>query len=107
MSASLLIANYESLSALMEQMREAAEHGEWDQLIRIEQQCGELVAAIKPLDAETKLDEATRQHKNQLIQKMLANDAEIRKHTQARMGQLQHLMQSNRQEQRLQQTYGV
>jgi flagellar protein FliT len=107
MSSSQVMANYEALSALTGQMRVAAVRGEWDQLISVEYQRGELVAAMKPLDAEVKLDEAARQHKIQLINKILADDADIRKHTQAWMGQLQLSMQSNRQEQRLLHAYGI
>lgn len=107
MNSSQVIANYELLSALTGQMREAAVHGEWDQLVGIEHQCSQLVAAMKPVDAEVKLDEAERQRKIQLINKILADDAEIRNLTQLWMGQLQLSMQSNRQEQRLLQTYGV
>jgi flagellar protein FliT len=107
MSASQVIANYESLSALTRQMRRAAAHEEWDQLINIEQQRGKLVAAMKPLDAEAKLDEAARQRKNQLITKVLADDAEIRSLAQAWMGQLQLSMQSNLQELRLLKEYGA
>ena len=79
-------------------MREAAVHEEWDRLVSIEQQCSELVDAMKPLDTEAKLDEAERQNKNQLISKILADDVEIRNLTQAWMGQLQLSMKSNRQE---------
>jgi flagellar protein FliT len=107
MSASQVIANYESLLTLTRQMREAAVQGDWDALIGIEQRRGELVAAIKPLDAQVQLDEATRQAKNQLIHKILADEAEIRHHTQTWMTELQNLLQSNRQEQRLHQAYGV
>jgi flagellar protein FliT len=80
---------------------------EWDCLISIEHQRGELVATMKPFDAEVMLDEAARQHKNQLINKILADDAEIRNRAQAWMNQLQLSMQSNRQEQRLLHAYGV
>lgn len=107
MNPSQVIANYESLSALTGQMREAAMRDEWDRLINIEHQCSELVATMKPLDAEAVLDEAARQHKNQLINKILADDAEIRDRTQAWMSQLQLSMQSNRQEQRLLHAYGT
>lgn len=106
MSSAQVLANYESLSALTGQMREAAAQGEWDQLVRIEQQRGELVAAMKPLDAEVRLDEAARQRKIQLINKIMADDAEIRNLTQTWMSQLQLSMQSNLQEQRLQRAYG-
>ena len=107
MNSSQVIANYESLSALIGQMREAAMRGEWDQLINIEHQCSELVATMKLFDAEVILDEAARQHKNQLINKILADDAEIRNRVQVWMSQLQLSMQSNRQEQRLLHAYGV
>ncbi len=107
MGSAQAIANYELLSALTGQMREAAEHGEWDQLVSIEHQCSKLVAAMKPVDAEVKLDEAAHQRKSQLITKILADDAEIRDLTQIWMGQLQLNMQSNRQEQLLLHAYGV
>jgi flagellar protein FliT len=101
-----VITHYESLSTLTEQMHEAAMRGEWDHLVDLEQQCRLEVAAIKPLDAVATLDEQARQHKAQLIRKILAHDADIRSRTQAWMEQLQNAMQSNRQEQRLQQAYG-
>ncbi|MBI5626201.1 MAG: flagellar protein FliT [Nitrosomonadales bacterium] len=106
MSSYQVVANYESLSALTGQMREAAAQGEWDKLVSIEQQCSQQVAAMKPADATAKLDEPARQRKIQLIKKILADDAEIRNHTEVWMGQLQRIMQSNRQEQRLQHAYG-
>lgn len=101
-----VIANYELLSVLTGQMRDAAAHGEWDQLINIEHQCSDLVAAMKPVDIEVKLDEAARLRKVELINKILADNAEIRNCTQGWMEQLQLSMQSNRLEQRLQQAYG-
>ncbi|MDP2143582.1 MAG: flagellar protein FliT [Gallionella sp.] len=106
MTTHQVIENYESLSALTNQMRSAAEQGEWDALVELEQQCSRKIAEMKPVDASIALDERSRQLKIQLIKKILANDAEIRNRTQAWMGQLQHILQSNRQEQRLQRAYG-
>lgn len=106
MSSSQVITHYESLSALTGRMREAAVQGEWDKLVSIEQQCGQQVAAMKPADATATLDEPARQRKIQLIKKILADDAEIRNRTETWMEQMQRIMQSNRQEQRLQQAYG-
>ena len=106
MNSPEIIANYESLSALTGRMREAAAQGEWDKLVSIEQQCGQQVAAMRPVDTTAMLDESARQRKIQLIKKILADDAEIRNHTEIWMGQLQRIMQNNRQEQRLQQAYG-
>ncbi|MDP2762185.1 MAG: flagellar protein FliT [Sideroxyarcus sp.] len=106
MGSHQVIANYESLSTLTALMREAAVRGEWDQLIDLEQQCRQYVAAMKQADVSATLDEPSRQRKVQIIKKILENDADIRSRTVAWMGQLQRAMQSNRQEQRLQQTYG-
>jgi len=102
-----VITNYESLSAITSQMRNAAVEGEWDALVGLEQQCGQHVATMKAADATTALDEAARQRKIQLIKKILADDAEIRNYTEVWMAQLQHIMHSNRQEQRLQKAYGT
>ena len=102
---STAIANYELLFTLTGQMRDAAMRGEWDHLLDLEKQCSQHVAAMKPVDAATTLDEPTRQRKVRLIKKILAHDADIRSRTVSWMGQLQRIMQSSRQEQRLQQAY--
>jgi flagellar protein FliT len=107
MNTTQVIANYEALLALTGQMRVAAMDGEWDQLVEIEQQRGDLIAAIKPVDAELVLDMDTREQRDQMIHKILTDDAEIRTRVQAWMSQLQLSMQSNRQEQRLLQAYGA
>lgn len=104
---SQVISDYESLAELSGKMREAANQGEWDKLISLEQEYGRQVAHINSSDESSKLDEISRQRVVQLIRTILANDTEIRNQTQNWMGQLQNIMQSNRQEQRLNQTYGV
>lgn len=106
MSSSEVIANYELLAALHGQMRVAAAQGEWDQLINIEQQSSQLLATMKLLDAAVKLDAVAHRRKLQLIEKILADDVETRKHTQVWMDQLQLSMHSNRQERRLRLAYG-
>lgn len=105
-SNSQIITNYESLSALTAQMREASVRGEWDRLADLELQCRQHVAAMKEADVSTALDEPSRQLKALLIKEILAHDADIRSRTVAWMGQLQRIMQSNRQEQKLHQAYG-
>lgn len=100
-----VIANYESLSVLTGQMCEAAKQGEWDRLIDLEQRCSRQVSAMKPIDAAIDLDEPARQQKIRLIKDILSHDADIRNRTQAWMVQLQRILQSNQQEQKLQQAY--
>jgi flagellar protein FliT len=102
-----VISNYESLSTLTGQMLAAASQGEWDQLIELEQQCSLHVAKMKLAEDLPELDDATRQRKIQLIKKIFADDAQIRSRTEGWMEQLQHILQSNKQEQRINQAYGA
>lgn len=100
-----VIENYEFLSSIMGQMRVAATQGEWDHLVELEGQCSQRVEAMKAQDAATPIDETTRLRKVALIRKMLADDKEIRNHTEPWMAQLQHLIQSTGQERRLLRAY--
>lgn len=101
------IDHYESLSNLTGRMLVAANEGEWDQLIELEQQCSRRISDIRTTDDELAADEATRKRKIQLIRQILANDAQIRSRTEGWMHQLKRIMQSNKQEQRLNKTYGA
>lgn len=107
MNTDQVITNYQSLSALTDQMRVAAVNGEWDKLILLEEQCTQHVEKMKPVDREVALDESARQVKIRLIKKILKDDAEIRDRTENWVLQLQRIMSSNRQEQRLHQAYST
>jgi flagellar protein FliT len=100
-----VIENYEFLSSITARMRMAATHGEWDQLVELEKQCSQHVEVMKIQDTGILPDESTRLRKVELIRKILADDAEIRNHTEPWMAQLQRIMHSSGQERRLQQTY--
>ncbi len=107
MNVPKVIHHYESLAMITAQMRDAAINEEWDQLIVLEQQCSAQVALMKLADAAANLDEPTRQLKIQLIHKILDDDKEIRSRTAGWMQQLQRIIQSNHQEQRLQRAYSA
>ena len=100
-----VVENYEFLSSLTGQMRDAAVKNQWDNLVELEKQCSQRVAFMKPLDATTPLDENSRLRKVALIRKILADDAEIRNRTEPWMAQLQRIMKSVSQERRLLDTY--
>jgi len=101
---SMLIEDYQSLSGITEQMRDAAVGGEWDRLIALEKECKRKVEEIKPRDCIPS-DPDDRAKKMALLKKILADDADIRNRTENWMEQLKRIMQSTRSEQRLQQTY--
>lgn len=107
MSATQVLRNYEALSVIMEEMRQAATEERWETLVDLEQQSRLLVEAMKPLDATTALDVDAKQRKIALIKKILNDDADIRNRTQTWLKQLQCLMQSNKRELQLHQTYGI
>lgn len=107
MNTQSTLFDYESLAGLTEQMRNAAVDGKWDSLVGLEQQCSRQVAHMKAAGQPHALDESARQRKIQLIKKILADDAAIRNRTESWMGQLQRVMQSNRHEQQLNQSYGA
>jgi flagellar protein FliT len=101
---SMILEDYERLSGITGQMRDAAAGGEWDRLISLEQECKRKFEEIKPRDIiPSSSDERAR--KLALLKKILADDAAIRNRTESWMEQLQRIMQTNRSEQRLQQTY--
>jgi flagellar protein FliT len=103
---SMLLEDYQRLSGITEQMRNAAEQGEWDRLVLLEQECKRKVEEIKPHDA-IPTSPTERQQKIALLKKILADDAEIRNRTEGWMEQLQRIMQNTRSEQRLQQAYSA
>ena len=101
---SLVLEDYQRLSGITGQMRDAAVGGEWDRLISLEQECKRKFEEIKPRDiTPSSADE--RAQKLALLKKILADDAAIRNRTEGWMEQIQRIMQSHRSEQRLQQTY--
>ncbi|MES1983086.1 MAG: flagellar protein FliT [Pseudomonadota bacterium] len=102
---STVIENYEFLSSITGQMRDAAMQGQWDQLVELEKQCSQRVEIMKAEDTATVLNESGRLEKVALIRKILADDAEIRRQTEPWMDRLQQLMHSTGQERRLQQAY--
>jgi flagellar protein FliT len=101
---SLLLEEYQRLSGITGQMRDAAADGEWDRLISLEKECKRKVDEIKPRDVVPSNPEE-RAQKIALLKKILADDADIRNRTESWMEQLQRIMQSTRSEQRLQKTY--
>ena len=96
--------DYESLAILADQMRTAADRGEWDTLIALEPQYNRRVAGIAAIDELP--DETARLRMVQLLKKILADDIEIRGHTEIWLSQLKGIMQSNLLAQRLNKTYG-
>lgn len=102
-----IVSDYESLLHLTGEMRAAAHAGEWDKLVSLEQQSGQYIGRIQSAETSITLNDASQQKIVAMIRKILADDTEISKLTQAWMEHLQANLNSNRQEQRLNQVYGA
>jgi hypothetical protein len=100
------IENYEALSALTRELREAAARGEWDQLEEIQKKRASLFESMVPVDSTATLDQPARHRKDELIQQVLADEAEIRELVHSHLAQLQTALQDSRQELRLLKEYG-
>jgi flagellar protein FliT len=106
-NAQQVVSQYELLATLSGEMRAAADQGEWDKLIELEAQCSRHIASMQSVEQNAVLDESSRQHTMQLVRKIIANDSAIRNCTENWMQQMQLNLQSNRQEQRINQAYGA
>ena len=72
---------YEEMSLLSSRMVRAARAGEWGELIRLETRVSELRGALQavPEDGGSPTD---LERKRQLVQGILEDDAEVRRHTE-------------------------
>jgi flagellar protein FliT len=104
------ISLYESILQLSSQMVAAAEKNDWDLLCALE---GEVTGLRERLQREdppahqASLDEATRQRKAGLIRQILADDRNIRSHTQPWMDSVKTLLTGNARQRSVQQAYGA
>ena len=107
MNAQELIASYEKILEITEAMLAAAKAGDWDRLTGLEKTCRAEVDRLVALgDNGPRLPEALRLRKAQIVKRVLAGDAEIRKFAEPWMDQLAHMIGHIRNERRLSQSYG-
>lgn len=102
-----ILSTYASISGTTGQMLEAARSGDWDRLVALEQDCRSLIEQLKQVDTRAVgPDPAYVRRKTEIIRKVLADDVEIRKHTEPWMEKLHALLGSARQMHRLERAYG-
>ncbi|HWT55013.1 MAG TPA: flagellar protein FliT [Rhodocyclaceae bacterium] len=98
---------YEEMTTLSARMVEAARRNDWDNLIELERSVGELRLRIAEDDDNGRLDSRERERKAALIQRILADDAEIRRHTEPWMEQVRQFLGGARRKRQVDQTYGA
>lgn len=101
---------YETMSALSGRMVQAARANDWDRLSALEKELGALrnrLMADTPLAGTPWLDAPTRARKLALVHKILADDREIRSHTEPWMEAVKKLFASNSQQRAIHSAYGI
>jgi len=88
------LSTYESVSDLTGAMLLAARAADWDKLVALEKHCAGLIKQLRAAAGADTGDAATRVRKAQIIRKVLADDAEIRKLTTPRLAQLRGMLAS-------------
>lgn len=105
------LTTYEAMSGLSSQMVEAARANDWDRLVLLEREVAELrdhLIFLEPLgspDIPTSQEEHDR--KVMLIKKLLADDREVRLHTEPWMEAVRTLLAGNTRERNLRAAYGA
>lgn len=104
MNSAEILATYRSISGITGEMAGAARAGEWDKLTSLERHCAMLVARFEAVQLVQLTNDELRQ-KVELIHKILADDAEIRRHAEPWMERVQTLLGNVGMERRLRRAY--
>ena len=73
-----ILSYYEAIDEASSQMLDAARHGDWDQVLRIESACAILISQLK-VEASTAVLTPDEAHlKSHIMERVLLNDAEVR-----------------------------
>ena len=74
---------YEALETASSDMLDAARDGDWDRVAKLEAACALVIGKLRQIAQVHQLSEAGRQNKLRILKSILANDAEIRRITEA------------------------
>ncbi len=101
-----VLALYEEVERLTGGMLHAAHRADWDRLIELEAGYAHCVEALKGCPVPAPLSDTARQHKVELIKRILSNDREIRKITEPWMQHISWLLDSAQTGCQVAKTYG-
>jgi flagellar protein FliT len=75
---SALLNYYQAIERASQDMLDAARHGNWDEVLKLEGACALLISQLKHNAATSPLGQDEAQFKSRIMQRILVNDAEIR-----------------------------
>lgn len=101
------LAYYKAVAAASGDMLKAARRQDWEGLAEAERRCAAVIAILKASGAEARLDGDKRQHKAEIIRRVLADDAEIRRIVDPRMRELERLLGAAGTRRRLDDAYRI
>lgn len=101
------LALYESMGAISAQMAEAAAACDWDRLAALEKDCAGLARRLEGGEEPVRLSDIERARKVDLIRRILADDAEVRRHTGPWMEQVKQFLGGSARERCVRRTYGA
>lgn len=105
MSAQLEI--YEQMCALSTRMVEAARANDWERLIDLERSVAVLRQTLLKEGENGAGSPVETQRKRELIQRILRDDAEVRRHTEPWMEQVRRFLTGNVRKRQVDQAYGA
>lgn len=98
---------YQEISALSSRMVEAAQANDWDRLVGLEKSITALRNILMADDDNASLTPDDRSLKAALIQRILDDDAEIRRHTEPWMEHVRQFLGGSSQRRRVENAYGA
>ncbi|TFW26013.1 flagellar protein FliT [Duganella callida] len=106
MTMQAVLSTYAAMAELTEQMVQAAERSDWDNLVRLEQRVAAHVQVLRAQEPQQPMSGAERERKIELIRQMLNADRQIRDLTMPWMAQLSKLINATGTERRVVNAYG-
>jgi flagellar protein FliT len=109
MNSEEIISVYETVSEITDQMLTAAKSRDWERFTHLETSCAQHIRALQDDGTSSDAAPLNPQHKEKkvrLIQKILADDKQIRDIIDPWMAELAHLMKSNNTARKLSSAYG-
>ena len=87
-----LIDYYQAIEKASQDMLEAARTGNWDHVLKLESACALLIAQLKHSAAGRTLGSDEAQFKSRIMQRILVNDAQIRRLAEPWLDELDELL---------------
>lgn len=107
MNSQEVLSLYESVADITDKMLAAARKRDWEEMVVLESRVASHVDQLRSGEAPVPLTAEKRLRKVQIIQKILADDRQIRDITEPWMADLARLMNSNQTERKLTMAYGT